>query len=66
MQHKTIPVRPQTFDELKEVKKEAEKEVGARIPWDTFVVGAIVGIAGTAAGIAIAKAIKKWLEKKEI
>jgi len=63
--YKMIPVQPGTFEELKKVKEEAEKEVGARIPWDTFVLGAIVGIAGTAAGIAIAKAITTWLEERK-
>jgi len=63
--HKTIPVKPETFDELKEVKQEVEKEVGARIDWDAFILGAIAGVTTTAAGIAIAKAIARWLKERK-
>ena len=63
--HKTIPVKPETYDQLKEVKQEVEREVGAKINWDAFILGAIAGATGTAAGIAIVKAITRWLEQRK-
>ena len=63
--HKMIPVKPETYDQLKEVKQEAEKEVGVKIDWNAFILGALAGAAGTAAGVAIAKAIARWLEQRK-
>jgi len=63
--HKMIPVKPETYRQLKKVKQEAEKEVGVKIDWNAFVLGALAGAASTAAGVAIGKAITRWLEQRK-
>lgn len=65
MDYKTIPLRPETFNELKRIKGEAERRVGTRFDWNAFVLGLIGGAAvGTAVGIAIAEAIREWREQR--
>lgn len=68
MDYKTIPLRPKTFSELKQIKSEAERKVGTNFDWNSFIIGLILGAGGTAVSIAITEAIKEWRErrKKEI
>lgn len=64
MAYKSIPVKPDLFRDLKEIKTEAEKKVGTSFDWNSFILGVLGGAAGTSVGFAIAEAIKKWKEKK--
>lgn len=65
MAYRSIPAKTELFRELKQVKGEAEREVGAKIDWNTFILVLLVGTGGTLAGIAIGKAIEKWRQKKK-
>ncbi|TET13249.1 hypothetical protein E3J84_00290 [Candidatus Aerophobetes bacterium] len=65
MDYKTIPLRPETFNELKQIKGEAERKVGTNFDWNSFIIGLILGAGGTALSIAIAEAIKEWRKRRE-
>ena len=65
MSYKTIPLKAETFGELKRIKSEAERRVGTHFDWNSFVMGLIGGAVGTAVGVAIAEAIKEWRERRK-
>lgn len=62
--YRTIPVKSGLFKELKQVKSEAERDVGTRFDWETFILAAVGGLSGAAVGYAVGKAIKKWQQQK--
>lgn len=64
--YKNIAVRPDLYKELAQVKNEAQKEVGVKFDWNAFIAGLLIGGGATAAGIAIAKAVKKYRKKRQI
>jgi len=64
MRYKTIPLRPETFSELKQIKSEAERRVGTHFDWNSFVLGLIGGAVGTAVGVAVAQAVREWREER--
>ena len=65
MDYRMIPTKPGLFKDLEQVKGEAEREVGAKINWNTFLLVLLVGTGTTLAGIAIGKAIERWRQKKK-
>lgn len=65
MSYKTVPLKPETFTELKQIKNEAERRVGTNFDWNSFIIGLILGAGGTAVSIAIAEAIKEWRDRRK-
>lgn len=63
--YRMVPTKPELFKELEQVKGEAEREVGAKIDWNTFILVLLVGTGSTLAGIAIGRAIERWRQKKK-
>jgi len=63
--YRMVPTKPDLFKELEQVKGEAEREVGAKIDWNTFILVLLVGTGSTLAGIAIGRAIERWRQKKK-
>lgn len=63
--YRMVPTKPELFKELEQVKGEAEREVGAKVDWNTFILVLLVGTSSTLAGIAIGRAIERWRQKKK-
>lgn len=65
MKYNNLPLRPDFFKEVKGIKADAERELGTKFDWNSFVLGLLGGAIGTGLGIAIGKAVRKYQQQKK-
>ena len=63
---KTIPLKPEVFENLKQIKNKVQVEIGVKVGWNSFIRCLVFGeLQGTLIDKVIKKAMEEYHEQEQ-